>query len=142
MKCKECKYRLVDYRDIAVCYKTSYQLLDSMETHPKCPFLNKKEDWIVELTECDYEIWGSDIDCGSREKAIEKGIEAAKKDGLTSFRIGKKEPCAMATIDADTIIENAQEQLYDEVGEVSETYLEGVTEEQENELEEELNKVT
>lgn len=43
----------------------------------------------------------------------------------------------MATIDAGTIIENAQEQLYEEVGEISETYLEGITREQE----EELNKV-
>lgn len=141
MKCKECKYRLVNHRDIAVCYKTSYQLLDSMETHHKCPFLNKKEEWIVELTEADNEIWASDIDCSSREEAIEKGMEAAKKEGLTSFRIGKKEPCRMSTIDADTIIENAQEQLYDEVGEVSETYLEGITKEQEKELEEGLNEV-
>lgn len=100
-----------------------------------------KDEWIVELTEHDYEIWGSDIDCCSREEAIEKGMEAAKKDGLTSFRIGKQEPCTMATIDVDTIIENAQEQLYDEVGEVSETYLESITKEQEKELEEALNEV-
>ena len=101
-----------------------------------------KEEWIIELTEFDYEIWHSDIeDCVSREEAIEKGMEAAKKEGLTSFRIGKKEPCGMANIDVDTIIENAQEQLYDEVGEVSETYLEDITNEQEKELEESLNEV-
>lgn len=47
MKCKECKYRLVNHRDIGVCYKTSYQLLDSMETHPKCPFLNEKDEATV-----------------------------------------------------------------------------------------------
>lgn len=101
----------------------------------------EKEEWIVELTEANNEIWGSDIDCSSREEAIEKGMEAAKKEGLKSFRIGKKEPCEMATIDVDTIIENAQEQLYEEIGEVSETYLEGVTKEQEEELKEALNDV-
>lgn len=101
----------------------------------------KKEEWIIELTECNYEIWGSDIDCDSREEAIEKGMEAAKKEGLKSFRIGKQEPCGIATIYVDFIIENAQEQLYDEVGEVSETYLEDVTRDQEKELEEALNEV-
>jgi hypothetical protein len=141
MKCKECRFRLINHRNIAVCYKTSYQLLDSMETHSKCPFLNKKEEWIVELTECDYDTWGSDIDCGSREEAIEKGMEAAKKDGLSSFRIGKKESCEVPMIDVDSVIEHAQEQLYEDVGEVSEVYLEGVTKEQEKELEKALNKV-
>lgn len=34
----------------------------------------KKEEWIVELTESDCEIWSSDIDCDSREEAIEEGI--------------------------------------------------------------------
>jgi hypothetical protein len=43
MKCKECKFRLINQRDIGVCYKTSYQLLDSMETHPKCPFPNEED---------------------------------------------------------------------------------------------------
>lgn len=100
-----------------------------------------KEDWIVELTESDSEIWSSDIDCNSREEAIEEGMKASKEDGLQSFRIGRQENCSMAHIYADSIIENAQEQLYDEVGEVSETYLECVTKEQEKELEEALNDV-
>ncbi|WP_243129482.1 hypothetical protein [Clostridium sp. HBUAS56017] len=103
--------------------------------------IEKEEEWIVELTEDDYETWSSDIDCNSREEAIEKGMEAAKKQGLKSFRIGKKECCTVPTIWADTIIESAGEQLYDEVGEVSETYLDDVTEEQGKELEEELNEV-
>lgn len=101
----------------------------------------KKEEWIVELTESDSEIWSSDIDCNSREEAIEEGMKAAKEDGLESFRIGRQEYCSMAHIDASTIIENAQEQLYDEIGEVAETYLEDVTKEQEKELEEALNNV-
>ena len=101
----------------------------------------KKEEWIVELTESNNEIWSSDIDCNSREEAIEEGMKAAKEEGLRLFRIGKKEHCGMATIDADAIIEHGQEQLYDEVGEVSETYLEDVTKKQREELEELLNDV-
>lgn len=100
-----------------------------------------KEEWIVELTESDSEIWSSDIDCNSREEAIEEGMKAAKEEGLATFRIGRQEYCSMARIDASTIIENAQEQLYDEVGEVAETYLECVTPEQEKELEDLLNNV-
>lgn len=101
----------------------------------------QKEEWKVELTERDSEIWCSDIDCNSREEAIEKGMKAAKEDGLKSFRIGRQEYCPMAHIDIDTIIEDAQEELYNEVGEVSETYLEDVTRDQEKELEEALNEV-
>ena len=100
-----------------------------------------KEDWIVELTESDSEIWSSDIDCNSRQEAIEEGMEAAKEEGLKAFRIGRQEYCGMAHIDVDAIIEDAQGQLYNEVGEASETYLEGVTKEQEKELEKELNNV-
>jgi len=101
----------------------------------------KKEEWIVELTERDSEIWDSDIDCNSREEAIEEGMKVAKEEGLKSFRIGRQEYCGMAHIDVDAIIEDAQEQLYNEVGEVSENYLEGITKEQEKELEEGLNEV-
>lgn len=101
----------------------------------------KKEDWIVELTESNNEIWSADIECYSREEAIAEGMKGAIEDGLKSFRIGRKEACGVPRICVDTIIENAQEQLYDEVGEVSETYLEYVTKEQEKELEEQLNEV-
>ena len=31
-----------------------------------------KEEWIVELTESDSEIWSYDIDCDSREEAIDR----------------------------------------------------------------------
>lgn len=125
--------------------KTRTELEEQMK---KCDWFEEdspkneiKEEWIVELTECDSEIWGSDIDCSSREEAIEKGMEAAKKEGLKSFRIGRQEYCGMSHIDIDVIIEDAQEQLYNEVGEASETYLEDVTKEQGKELEEALNKV-
>lgn len=100
-----------------------------------------KEEWIVELTEIDGEIWSSDIDCDSREEAIEEGIKYAKEDGLKSFRIGKVIPCGIPCIDIDWVLERAEEQLYDEVGESSEIYLDGVTKEQIQELDEQLNGI-
>ena len=101
----------------------------------------KKEDWIVELTESSSDMWSSDIDCNSREDAIREGMKGAIEDGLDSFRIGKVESCDIPTIYASSIIENAQEQLYDDVGDASDTYLDSVTKEQEEELEIELNEV-
>ena len=103
-----------------------------------------KEDWIVELTESDNETWYADIECDSREKAIKIGMEEATEEGLESFRIGRREKCAIprvSSIDVETIIENARYKLADEIGEVSEGYLDEVTEDQEKELEEVLNVV-
>lgn len=104
--------------------------------------MNNKENWGIEFIDTDNDIWDFDYDgYESKEEAIKDGIRFAKEEGYKCFRVGKSIPCSMARIYADTIIENAGEQLYDEVGEVSETYLEGVTVEQENELEEALNEV-
>ena len=100
-----------------------------------------KEEWIVELTETDCEIWHSDIDCNSREEAIKEGMKYAKEDGLKSFRIGRTIPCGIPNIDTDWLLERAQEQLYDEVGELSEVYLDSVTREEFKELDEQLNEV-
>ena len=49
--------------------------------------------------------------------------------------------CPSFGIDAANIIESLQEDAYSEGGEFSEGYLEGVTKEQEEELEEQLNAV-
>jgi hypothetical protein len=98
-----------------------------------------KDIWIVDLREGDFDIWQSDIECKSREEAIKLGIEQAKYLGLREFSIGKKIQCGIAFISADTIIEDAQEQLYDEVGEAAEDYLD-TTKEQDKELEDKLNE--
>lgn len=96
--------------------------------------------WIVDLREGEYDIWQADIETNSREEAIKLGMEQAKEEGLSQFSIGKVVLCGMPYISADTVIENAQEQLYDEVGEVAEGYLD-TTKEQDKELEDKLNEV-
>jgi len=100
-----------------------------------------KEEWIVELTEKDYDVWSSDIDCSSREEAIQKGMKYAKDEGLKSFRIGETIPCGIPCIDVDWLLEKAQDQLYDVVGESAETYLDDITKEEIKELDEQLNEI-
>lgn len=99
------------------------------------------QEWIAQITETDSELWYADIECNNKEEAIELGMKFAKEEGLKSFRIGRKVSCGVPTIYADSIIDDARERLYDEVGEVSDTYLENTTKEQEKELEEALNNV-
>lgn len=103
--------------------------------------IEAKEEWIVELTETDNEIWSSDLDCESREECITLGVPLAQEDGLCSFRIGQKIPSVSPRIDVDLLLDNACDQLYDEVGEVSEGFLDDVTKEQQDELDEQLNEV-
>lgn len=99
-----------------------------------------KEVWIVDLREGEPDIWQADIETNSREEAIKLGMEQAKEEGLSQFNIGRQVLCGMSYISADAVIENAQEQLYDEVGEVAEGYLD-TTKEQDKELEDKLNEV-
>lgn len=101
----------------------------------------KKENWIVKLSEEAPEIWYSDIECGSKEEAIKLGSESAKEGNLKSFWIGRTVACGMSSISVDRVLDDAREQLYDEVGEVSETYLDNTSTEQDKELEEKLNEV-
>lgn len=97
--------------------------------------------WIAELTEIDSETWCNDLECDSREAAIEEGMILAKEEGMTCFRIAKATPCGIPSIDGEYIIDDLQNQLCSEVGEVGEDYLEDATKEQINELEEQLNEV-
>lgn len=96
-------------------------------------------EWVAEM-DMNTDTWLGDI-WDTREEAIENGIKQAKEEGLKSFRIGRAVSCEVPVISADTILEYAQDQIYDEVGEVAETYLEGVTKEQSAELEDSLNKL-
>ncbi|AEB77654.1 hypothetical protein ADU80_04860 [Clostridium botulinum] len=97
--------------------------------------------WIAEITDIDSEIWNSDIEGDTRKEVIKEGMRMAKEEGLVTFRIGRQIPIGIPTLDIDSILEGAYDQVYDEVGEVAEGFLEGVTSEQQKELEEKLNEV-
>lgn len=69
-------------------------------------------------------------------------MELAKEENESSFRIGQMIPInIIPTLNIDSVLGNAFNQVYDEVGEVAEDFLSKVTYEQEKELEELLNKV-
>ncbi|KIN79756.1 hypothetical protein SD74_19155 [Clostridium botulinum] len=93
------------------------------------------------MTDTDSEIWSSDIEGNSREDVIADGMEYAKEEGLASFRIGQCISVSIPTLDTDSILEDAYDQIYDEVGESAEGFLDDVTSEQEKELEDKLNEV-
>lgn len=99
------------------------------------------EEWIAEITDTDSEIWNSDIEGDTREEVIKEGMKMAKEDGLAMFRIGRQIPVGVPTLDIDSILEDAYYQVYNEVGEVAEEFLEDVTSQQQKELEEKLNEV-
>jgi hypothetical protein len=99
-----------------------------------------QEEWIAEISDVCNEIWSADIEGNSKEDVIADGMKYAKEEGYSSFRIGKKIPVGVPNLDIDSILENAYEQVYDEVGEVAEGFLD-VTKEQQKELEEQLNEV-
>lgn len=103
--------------------------------------IKKCEEWIAEITDIDSEIWNSDIEGDTRKEVIKEGMKMAKEEGLVTFRIGRKIPVGIPSLDVDNILEDTYNQVYDEVGEVAESFLEDITPEQQKELEEKLNEV-
>ena len=101
-------------------------------------------NWGIQFTDTDNEIWDIDEDgYETKEEAINYGLRMignGTEEGK-AFRVGRIIPCGMSGIDAESIIEGAQDSLIQEVGEHGEGYLEDVTEEQRKELEETLNNV-
>lgn len=77
----------------------------------------------------------------SKEDAISEGREYAIDDDKPYFYIGKAISDFTPSIDIDCIIENIQEDAYQNGGEWAEGYLEDITKEQANELDEKLNDV-
>lgn len=98
--------------------------------------------WTVDLTEYASEIWYEEDAFDTKEEAIREGKKLALKNGNEDcFRIGIKEPIGIPCIDADGILEDLSEQVYDEVGEIAEDYLCYMDKDHVKELEEKLNDV-
>lgn len=102
----------------------------------------EKDNWVVELTEIDDEYWSPDAEgYATKEEAIKDGMMMTKENKLKSFRIGRKVDATIPHAYADNFIDKMAEQLYANVGEFAEDYLNDVSDEDEKELEEQLNKV-
>lgn len=77
----------------------------------------------------------------SKEDAIEAGNEAACDADLNTFWVGKAEKTFVPSVDVDYLLERLYDRATEEGGEHAESYLNGVTKEQEAELEEKMNEV-
>lgn len=96
--------------------------------------------WIAEMTENNSEYWHIDIDAKTRDEIITKGMKLAKEDGIKSFRIGYMIGAAVPHIWCDSILIDAQDNLHEEYGDsTDDEYLENITQEQQNELENMIN---
>lgn len=87
----------------------------------------------------DDEIWHGGV-CDSVKECVE---EARCEDYkyTDTFAIGYVEPYQVDCVNSDMIIEYLQENAYDEIGEVSESWLDSITREQREDLESRVLKV-
>ena len=95
-----------------------------------------------------YQFGESEIWMGEEFKSKEEAIKAAEKEfkndkslrGLNLY-VGQQESVSVSGIDVDLLLENIAENTTCEIGEVGEDYLMDVSKEEQEELEEKLNKV-
>jgi len=95
--------------------------------------------WTYELNTMS-DIWSGGI-FDSREEAIREATNEALIDGIKKFKIGICEDVFNYGIDADEVLERIAEETYEDVGEVAEYYLDDVTKEHKEELQDKLNEV-
>ena len=95
--------------------------------------------WTYELN-INSEIWRGGV-CDSREEAIEEATKEALIDDIKKFKIGIVEDVTNFGVNADYVIEDIQNAMDEEVGEVAEDYLAYVSREELLELEKGLNDV-
>lgn len=87
----------------------------------------------------DDEIWRGGV-CNSVKECVEEARLEDYKD-TDAFAIGYVEPYQVDYVNSDMIIEYLQENAYDEIGEVSEGWLDSITREQREDLESKVLKV-
>ncbi|EPY2283472.1 hypothetical protein ACTQ4P_05455 [Clostridium sporogenes] len=86
------------------------------------------------------DVWRGGI-YDTRDEAIKEGIKEAMEYERKNFKIGITEDVPNFGIDVDRVIEDIQNTMYDEIGEVAEDYLDDVATEHLLELEKQLNEV-
>lgn len=88
------------------------------------------------------DVWNTYDYYDTKEEAISGGKEYYALDEIEVFYVGQIENCNIVVgVDASRILEDISLNVYDEVGEAAEDYLDDVKREHENILEERLNKV-
>lgn len=95
--------------------------------------------WTNEI-DVNSDIWRGEI-YDSREEAIKEGRKEAIDYGKKNFKIGIIEEAPNFGVDVDRVIEDIQDTMYCEMGEVAEEYLDDVTKEHLLELENQFNEV-
>lgn len=95
--------------------------------------------WILSINN-DDENWDAHGFYETKSIAIETGYIVAEENAIDYFKVGM---CVGPSIDidADEVIEQIQDDCYNNYGEISEGFLDNATTEQIHELEIELNKV-
>lgn len=95
--------------------------------------------WTYELNK-NSDIWFGGL-FNTKEEMLEEANKEAIEYGLESFRIGNTQAVPNFGIDAEQVIDDIRNTMYDNVGEASEDYLYYVPSEHLEELEEGLNEV-
>lgn len=95
--------------------------------------------WTNELN-LNSDIWRGEI-YDTRDEAIKDGMKEAIEYERKNFKIGIIEDVPNFGIDVDRVIEDIQNTMCDEAGEVAEDYLDDANTERLLELEEQLNEV-
>ncbi len=84
------------------------------------------------------EIWSGE-EFNTKEEAVKEGLEEAKTEGCFKFEVGQIEKVTVSGVDIDYILENVAENTTEDCGEVGEDYLNDVTKEDRDELEQKFN---
>lgn len=95
----------------------------------------KENTWLCNISE---EVWMNCEEFETKEEAIEFG----KKEfgGLVQFHVGQVRKVNVGVgVNVDSVIEDVYQSVYDEFGEVAESYLDNVHNEHASELESLLN---
>lgn len=95
--------------------------------------------WTYEVN-LNSDIWNGEI-FDTKEEAIAEGRKEAVECKTDGFKVGIIENAHNFGIDVVSVIEQIQEKMYNEMGEVAEDYLDDVTKDDLHELEEKLNTV-
>jgi hypothetical protein len=95
--------------------------------------------WTYEI-DLNNDIWRGGL-FDTREEAVKEANSEAIEYERKNFKIGITEDVPNFGVDVDRVIEDIQNTMYDEIGEVAEDYLDDVTTEHLLELEEQLNEV-